>query len=231
MRICSVILVLLSIRCAFCADTNYGVNAKCELFKLRQEFAARTAGLNRRSKDWPKVQQETIESLLDSCSRPVRGMIFQDFVSHPETNSPPLFFDSWLAQAFVIRIVESNEVLSLPQLLATHCPEHVGALTLEWYLVYEKGPDAVPVLASSYFLSGTNYSSMVLLNCFNRAFPSLRRENMTDAEFVKACVQWIKLNAASSTLNYKYHRMNAPELEWDTPLFLPIKNATVKPKP
>jgi len=201
------------------ANSNDDIIANDQILKLQRQYTDLTANFNEQSKDWPHFQQKTILDLLASCSASSQQMQLDYLTRHPATNSDPMAFEDLLAQAFVIRLTESNNITALTSLLASRCPEAIEVSDLEFWLAYEKGPAALLILTSAYSAAGTNYSSQVLLSCLGRAFPSMRHDNVADAEFVKACEKWVRTNQTSCALNYDYHPINDWQFPHDTELF------------
>jgi hypothetical protein len=165
---------------------------------------------DRQLKSWPYRRQKIVSDLLDSGSESTREKIVGYLCDTPATNWPS-DFDNLLVQELIRRLSATNDLVHLKSLLAARCPEYLGVRPTEFWLVNERGPDAINVLASAYFLSGTNFPSQMLLACFRRAFPLLKSSNLSDSAFIDACVHWTEQNRARLKLNYDYYVPDASE--------------------
>lgn len=195
------------------AQTNENSNARDQFGGLEKQYNEIMGHFSRRDhhlKSWPYRRQNIVSNLLDSCSNSNRDVAFSYLVDTPATNWPSDFEDL-IVQEFIRRLVASNDSPRLTLLLAARCPKYEGVRPIEFWLVDEKGPDAIKMLASAYFSSGTDFSSGMLLECFQRAFPTLKVTSAPDSAFVKACVQWTELNRQRLRLNYDYYLPDAAE--------------------
>jgi hypothetical protein len=222
MKVTFFVVLLFGFAAECLANTNDDLFASQQILKLQQEFEVKTANFHKQSKDWPEFSQSTVSNLLASCTEQVRAIELEYLIKHPATNWL-LGFNDLLVQAFVIRLSESNDLPSLSRLLASRCPEYIEVCPLEYWLAWKRGPQAIWILESAFFASGTHFSYRVLFDCFGRAFPFLRRSNMpSDGEYVRACAEWTRAHQTSCVLNYNYHRINGPvgQMEGNPPLFL-----------
>jgi hypothetical protein len=211
MKTAFLIFVILGFYSCAVAQTNESANARDQIRGLEKQYNEIIGHIGRRDrqlKSWPYRRQNIVSNLLDSCSNSAREMAFS-YLADTSTTNWPSDFDDLLVQEFVRRFAASDDLPRLTLLLAARCPKYEGLRPIEFWLVDERGPDAIKVLTSAYFSSGANCSSKMLLECFQRAFPELKSKNMSDSAFVKACAHWTELNRAKLRLNYDYYLPDA----------------------
>jgi len=169
---------------------------------LNREFLKRTAGMEVLEKDAPRARMDVLQRLLDKSAVRDREKLvawLRQTPTRAETD-----FDDLLTQAFVERFLKSGDVSALQDLLEYRCPNHVVLWPTEALLAESRHADAFPALFNAYKAAKTPAAAEALLGCLDCAFPSIRKPDQTDDEFVAACAAWYKHNRARCRLNENY---------------------------
>jgi len=181
-------------------QTNY----QWDPMNLKAQFTKLTANIDYGEKSKARQKLNALEALLDNCGENTRQRQFNLLISSPgssRTNS----FDEWLAEAFFERLLRANDTNALQRLLIANCPKGVGSLTLEYDLAVNKQCVGMSILVNAYKAAATNsYSSFLLLDCLDRAFPKIREQHKLDTDFVNECERWIAANQERCVVNPDY---------------------------